>query len=356
MDYWWPSSMADLDTTPGGLLYAEERTILGSFDPYDLGFSVRTRLDDPMMFVPRLPLEIVDAIANELRGDPHPDTQPLNAMSTVCRAWVGLARKDSGGALGPLVKTARVCLADNDHKMAEVRIPITTYMTLFNLLPNLQDLSLSTLPSGLDEYSLQDHCAGRGISLKRLEIVDYEFIPGERIAHFVTFLNYFSEIQELKVSGGEYDEEDWIDWERSRRMVQKDLNALGEAGMIQTRIRSVDVSTSTMEEVLMIMTHVVHVQYLQKLHVFCGKLKEFSALCDLIHVVEDHLLDLTFTIMADPEDDTTFLQDWQENESKISYDGLRAMQQLQILDLFKTTVFREIAERGMLVSGDLTTG
>jgi len=291
------------------------------------------------MVVPRLPLELIDAIAGAVEELKRWEIEKtLRAMAGVCRAWLSvmtprlwrdvtmecgsilafrqLVQENRGKAIAQSVKKL-VLWSLTPSDCAEY--PVDTLTMLLDLLPNLQSLSIEELWFRADDELKPPHHNGRKIK----EVVI--FCPGssdDHLIHLVAFLNIFDVIDTLAFHDPDFADYFVSETPDPRLQVRTALDALGDLLLVRTTVRALEVGSLSYSggvAILELMRRNPNVRKLESIRMDCEELDEFTMLCDLLHDAGNGVLDLTLDISGDVDGEAEqSFRSWQESEVKVA--------------------------------------
>lgn len=289
----------------------------------------RTRLEDPTMNIPQLPIELIDEIASScfFAGADEPDCTRhiLLCMSLVCHAWRPtvcsylyrqvvkkpdtlhqLSKVSLGNPGHGVARYIRsLCVCTSEYRRYGQSMPLPPISILHELLPNLPQLQSLELIGYPFTASLKDPPPLR--TLLKLSLLHLQYIPHPHgampvLGGLIALLGQFESIGTLKL--------DYPFWMRRHPRSLSNVSGTVEAAMDSragvlrdTKIKSivikyVDAATYPVVLDLEIFRRLPHVASLENISVPCRKIEEFLALCMLWQVATS-ILHLDFDISED---------------------------------------------------------
>ncbi|TCD68978.1 hypothetical protein EIP91_009200 [Steccherinum ochraceum] len=304
------------------------------FQPLPQPPALKTRLDVPDMIIPPLPVELVDTITVAVTEYSKYDKSVLRAMSLACRTWSSVVQRRLFERL--LVKVEKLVdlvdflqgESDNNALSTHVReiqlytpvayrvrdgeTPLSLLSALMSKLPHLRSLALLGFPFVIpDSQDLLN-------TLFTMRKISVHFMPGAEgsLQDFIAFLDIFSDVEELRISGLEWGGDIWSNDCSTASGIREYFQA--ENLCIQTRIKAVVVNSLHESAELMVLELIRRgpsTHSLTSMKISGGSWEAFAVLSDLLQKAGESITNFQFDIY---ECTGIEIAVWRENEKKIA--------------------------------------
>ncbi|KAH8107692.1 hypothetical protein BXZ70DRAFT_1003138 [Cristinia sonorae] len=301
----------------------------------------RTRLNDPALVVPQLPLEIIDIITHKIveRGGWH-DVGTLRAIAETCKAWKPIGQqylfRRVRGRLHRIMRIEEEVWMEGKAGKDEVsrlfghtrkleiygqepdNYPLATISSLLACFPNLQAFWLDTFPFTSGPAAIQL------LALDHVKLSYYDYATSAFL-DFVAFLNLFSGIRQLDVSEAEFSED--FGFESALEAAQRFIQQRGaDALTLGIQIEELSIrgsgSTASVAIIELLRMNPSTAKSLTRVAVDTDELDQIIALCDLLQVAEN-VEEVDFEVREEVDD--AWLPTWNETIQKLSSTSLRSL-------------------------------